>query len=171
MSVAAPVEDKVDGEQTDLQVKRVQFEEFIVAKLTNMKTRLIQLIKTSNFDDAMKTHFEQGVADGVDLLCQRSQMGELNVLLLTIAILLPYYNVELDTFDIVTFVERNIAETKTLLDMIIQSNENAMEKPEIQNMATNLEYVEKVQGTPFFGEALAITTPYLKMFCELSVDK
>lgn len=171
MSVATPVEDKVEVAQTDAQIKRVQFEEFVVAKLTNMNVRLKQLIKTSNFDDAMKTRFELMVEEGVQLLCQRSPMGELNVLLLTIAVLMPYYNVDDDTFDIIAFVEKNISDTKVLLDMIIENNEDAMEKPAVQQMAENIECFDKIVDTPFFGEALAITTPYLKMFCELSVSK
>lgn len=171
MSVVVPPDENLDDENQDIKIKRAQFEEFIIAKLTNMEVRLHQLIETSKFDEIMKSHFHHNLKDGLEVLCARSEMGELNVLLITFALLTPYYNAEDDTFDIITFVEKNISETKTLLELILKNNENAMEQPAVQNMAQNVEYVDQIVDTPFFSEVLAITTPYLKMLCELSSSK
>lgn len=157
--------------QTDAEKQRAEFESFLKQKFMNLQKRLTELFESSDLVDETQKRLIGIIHAGVGLLLDRSQSGELNALMMTAMIFQKYYNPDTDEFNMNGLIEESVESSRLMISTIIEKNPDHKDSIEFHKISDDFTLYDTYKSTDVFNAAVTIAGPYLKMLCQLALDK
>lgn len=163
----------VTTNNTSEEVSREAFESFVTQKIENMSKRVVDVIEAA----VQQGTFDSEFASRIKTLCEttkahlleRHEIGELNLIFFTLAILMPYYDTENDVFDIDKLISDTVAQYKSLVVMLEGSPfADKVNTEEFKDNQKLVQLYEEHKDSEVTRNVIGVIRPYLKMFCELS---